>query len=199
MTQPPSFMPLAIFGAVAVATISRIVDLKLRAHTSAVVVQGGTDARALLEKVFALSILGATAFALVRWLWPSFTDELGSIPLARNAIVAWAGVVIAWIGTLLVAAAQISMASSWRIGVPAAERNPLVTRGLYRFSRNPIYVGMIAIVLGIFLMVPDAVTLALLGVACVSVSIQMRIEEAYLRGVHGEAFDAYCARTRRWV
>ena len=40
-------MPLAIFAGVILATLGRIVDLRLRAHTTAVVVHGGNDAIAI--------------------------------------------------------------------------------------------------------------------------------------------------------
>ncbi len=188
-----------MLAAAALVTALRAVDLKLRAGVDAIAIQGGHDARGLLEQVFSATCGGTILFALAYAFKPQLSQALGAIPALANPDIAWLGFAIALAGTILVGAAQIAMGRSWRIGVPFNERNPLMTGSLYRCSRNPIYVGMVGIVLGIFLLVPDAVMLALLGIACVSVAVQVRIEEDYLRRVHGDAYEAYCARTRRWA
>ena len=197
--KPPTYLPLAIFGVVAAATLWRVVELRLRANVNAIVVRGGADARALLEKLFGLSIIAAGLFALLYATVPSLAAALGSIPLLTAPMIAWGGATIASLGAITILVSEISMGRSWRIGVPESERNQLVTEGIYRWSRNPIYLGMIAALAGVFLLAPNAIALSLLSIACVSVAIQVRIEEAFLHSMHGAAYDAYCKRTRRWV
>jgi protein-S-isoprenylcysteine O-methyltransferase Ste14 len=199
MVAPPTHLPLAIFGVVATATISRIVELRLRANVNAVVLHGGSDARALLEKLLGVAIIGAGLFALFYATVPSLAGALGPIPALTIPVIAWIGVMIASLGAIIILVSEVSMGRSWRIGVPEGERNRLVTEGVYRLSRNPIYVGMIATIAGIFLLAPNAITLSLFSVACVSIAIQVRIEEAFLHDIHGAAYVAYCKQTRRWV
>lgn len=80
------------------------------------------------------------------------------------------------------------------------ESSALVVSGIYARTRNPMYVGM-ALVLAawsVFLGNP----LALLGVAAFVAWIdrlQIRPEERALHGLFGPAFEAYCARVRRWL
>ncbi|HEX7296416.1 MAG TPA: methyltransferase, partial [Pyrinomonadaceae bacterium] len=78
-------------------------------------------------------------------------------------------------------------------------RSPLVHQGLYKFSRNPIYVGMIATLLGLFLAIPNALTLLVLVLGVVVISIQVRLEESYLLESHGTAYSEYQSRVRRWL
>ncbi|HSZ75684.1 MAG TPA: isoprenylcysteine carboxylmethyltransferase family protein, partial [Rhizomicrobium sp.] len=94
---------------------------------------------------------------------------------------------------------QLGMGASWRVGIDSEHRTGLVTRGLYRFSRNPIYVGMFMVLLGVFLETPNAVTLALLFTLSVAVSTQVRLEEDYLSQQHGAAYAAYRTSARRWI
>lgn len=199
MIAPPSFLPLLAFVAVAAVTLVRIAELKLRARVDAVVIRGGADARALLERLFGISIAAATLFCAGYAADPRLEQALGAIASLQAPRIAWSGAAFVFLGTALIAIAQFTMGDSWRIGVPKEERNRLVTEGIYRWSRNPIYAGMVAALAGVFLMAPNAVTLALLAMASVSVAVQVRIEEAFLRDMHGAVFDQYCARTRRWI
>ena len=50
----------------------------------------------------------------------------------------------AGLGAMVAFAAQMSMGVSWRVGVVGGETGDLVSGGLYRFSRNPTFVGQFA-------------------------------------------------------
>jgi protein-S-isoprenylcysteine O-methyltransferase Ste14 len=76
----------------------------------------------------------------------------------------------------------------------------LVTSGVYRYTRNPMYVGFALILLGWAAMLQNA--FALLGPAVFVVWIdrfQVRFEERAMRAKFADAFEAYCRRTRRWL
>lgn len=95
--------------------------------------------------------------------------------------------------------AQMQMADSWRVGIDEKQHTPLVTHGLFNWSRNPVFLGMLAALLGFFLVAPNAFTLLLLGLSYTSIQIQVRLEEPFLRAQHGAAYEQYCERVRRWV
>ena len=59
-----------------------------------------------------------------------------------------------------IVAAQAQMGASWRIGIDTGEQPPLVRRGLFGCSRNPIFLGMRLNLVGLFLADPNAATLA---------------------------------------
>ncbi|MBN8532322.1 MAG: DUF1295 domain-containing protein [Alphaproteobacteria bacterium] len=75
----------------------------------------------------------------------------------------------------------------------------LVTEGIFRLSRNPLYLGNMLIYSGVFLMHGNPMvmlagfTFYLFVYQCIILA-----EEEYLRGKFGDAYDAYCADTPRW-
>lgn len=76
----------------------------------------------------------------------------------------------------------------------------LVIAGIYRHTRNPMYLGFAIILLGWCVFLGSA--LAVLGVAAFVLYIgrfQIRPEERALRELFGAEFDAFCGRVRRWV
>ena len=76
----------------------------------------------------------------------------------------------------------------------------LVTRGPYRFTRNPMYLGLTIAALGMAIWVGAwpmlAAPVALFATANWA---HIPFEEAKLRRQFGEAYDAYAGRVRRWI
>lgn len=76
----------------------------------------------------------------------------------------------------------------------------LATDGLYRFSRNPIYLGFAITYAGLAIAMDSALVLVLL-IPCLFVvdRFVIRREERYLSAKFGADYDAYRARVRRWL
>ena len=76
----------------------------------------------------------------------------------------------------------------------------LVTHGPYGWSRNPIYLALLAIYAGLALLAasPSALLLGMLGALVIHFGVVLR-EEQYLRHLFGQVYDDYCQRTRRWL
>jgi protein-S-isoprenylcysteine O-methyltransferase Ste14 len=109
-------------------------------------------------------------------------------------------VVIAVAAIALVAAAQLRMGESWRIGVDPEERTALIRSGLYAQVRNPIYTGMAVFVVCHAVLTPSAWALAGALAMIVGVQIQVRlVEEPYLERVHGSEFRDWMAMSGRFV
>ncbi|QIB66250.1 methyltransferase family protein [Kineobactrum salinum] len=84
--------------------------------------------------------------------------------------------------------------------IPFGNVSALVTRGVYRYSRNPMYLGMAAILLGCAITV--GATTALLVPPLFMVIIEwryIRAEEALLQNLFPQEFAAYRSRVRRWL
>lgn len=134
------------------------------------------------------------AALLLDWLIAGPVTGLGQTP--RVLI----GVALAVIGIAipLVASAQFRMANTdvrpWR---PSAA---LVTTGIYRYTRNPMYLGMTLIYAGIALLADSVLVLLLLLplLALIHYSV-IRREEHYLSITFGEAYRDYKSRVRRWI
>ncbi len=84
--------------------------------------------------------------------------------------------------------------------MPHRSPSHLVTRGPFRFSRNPIYLGYTVTSLGLgFLFAnPWAFVAAILALVIISRAI-VRHEEWHLLSRFGIEFENYCQRTRRWI
>jgi len=95
--------------------------------------------------------------------------------------------------------AQRQMGVSWRIGVDQSRRTDLVARGLFRVSRNPIFLGMIVTLAGLFLVLPSTATLVIAVLGIVTIGVQVRLEEAHLLEIHGAAYAEYKRRVPRWI
>jgi drug/metabolite transporter (DMT)-like permease len=65
------------------------------------------------------------------------------------------GIFIAGLGAMVAFAAQMSMGTSWRVGVISGATGDLVSGGLYQVSRNPTFVGQCALLAGVALAVPS--------------------------------------------
>jgi protein-S-isoprenylcysteine O-methyltransferase Ste14 len=131
--------------------------------------------------------------------WAALYAALGPEALGVWREPAWVravGWLLAGAGTLGTAIAQGQMGSSWRIGIDQGETQ-LVTRGLYRLVRNPIFSGCIVAAVGIALLAPSAWSIAAVFVIVVMISLQVRIEEDHLQKAHGRAYRAYAAKVGR--
>ena len=109
------------------------------------------------------------------------------------------GVVIV-IGLLLLVTANGLFVRAGTEVIPFREVSALVTTGIYRFTRNPMYLGMAAVLLGCALTV--GVVSALLVPVAFVVIIELRFirpEEQMLRQLFPEEYPAYCQRVRRWL
>lgn len=76
----------------------------------------------------------------------------------------------------------------------------VVTTGVYRLSRNPMYLGMAAGLLGLALWWANLPGLLLVAAFCTTITrLQIQPEERILVAHFGEAFTTYMARVRRWI
>ena len=121
------------------------------------------------------------------WVWP-----MPGLPVAGWALVA--------AGLALLGAAAMQFARARTTIVPHEQPSALVTGGVYRFSRNPIYLGDAVILTGLCLVWGAWPSLVLVPVFAVVITLRfIRPEEARLQARFGPAFQAWAARVRRWV
>lgn len=118
----------------------------------------------------------------------------------------WSRTAGAWIAVLLFAAAAVlavSAISSFRRAgttvLPDRASSTLVFAGPYRFTRNPMYISMSLVFLGIALVLQSLWALLLLPVVLWAIQVVViRREEAYLERAFGEQYARYKASVRRW-
>jgi protein-S-isoprenylcysteine O-methyltransferase Ste14 len=84
--------------------------------------------------------------------------------------------------------------------IPFRNVSALVTDGIYRYTRNPMYLGMVAVLLGCAVTVGATVALIVPVLFAVIVERRfIRYEEQMLHNLFPEDYPAYCGRVRRWL
>lgn len=136
--------------------------------------------------------LGLTAIFLLDRFFPPSSFS-GSVAVGLGAIL-----------VLLGLASAISAAGLFRKAdtgiVPFSEATALVTSGAFRFSRNPMYLGMVFVLLGTALIVGTVAGLLVAPVFMLIIQLRfIHDEEQMLREVFGEDYEDYCGRVRRWL
>jgi protein-S-isoprenylcysteine O-methyltransferase Ste14 len=90
------------------------------------------------------------------------------------------------------------MGASLRVGLPS-EPTALVSAGLFRWVRNPIFLGMLLALGGVVLVAPSLWSAAVWLAATAAIAYQVRLEESHLRARHGAAYLSYAARVGRFL
>jgi len=76
----------------------------------------------------------------------------------------------------------------------------IIESGIYRYTRNPMYLGMAFAQAGLAMLIGSWTSLALVAVSVAIIHTQVIArEEAYLTATFGDAYRDYCARVRRWL
>jgi len=108
--------------------------------------------------------------------------------------------VSAGLGFALVAAAIGLFRRTGQDPKPWESTPEIISTGIYRYTRNPMYVGMAAVQTGIGIGWGNGWILALVPVVLAIIyAIAVRHEEAYLERKFGETYTAYKASVRRWI
>jgi len=111
-----------------------------------------------------------------------------------------AGAVLAVIGFGLMGLALARMRRAHTTVIPRRDPEALVTDGVFRFSRNPIYLGDALVLAGAILWWDAPLAAPLLPVFMLILQARfIRGEEARLRAGFGAAFEEWARRTRRWL
>ena len=84
--------------------------------------------------------------------------------------------------------------------VPVMPTEHLVVTGLYRYVRNPMYIGVVALIVGQGLLFASTAVLAYAAMVAIGFTFfVMLYEEPTMRRTYGDEYDAYCRQVRRWL
>jgi protein-S-isoprenylcysteine O-methyltransferase Ste14 len=131
--------------------------------------------------------------AVISWSlgWPKFPG----LPLAPLGI---ALVAVAWI--LPVWAIVLFHREGTEVNPTSPVNRTLVTVGPYQFTRNPMYLGLVILTLGIAVWVGAwPMLIAPFAVFATANWVHIPFEEAKMRRQFGATYDDYVERVRRWV
>ena len=126
------------------------------------------------------------------------TEMIGEILIPHCFF--YLGLFLLVLGTTLRSWAVWTLKHSFTLSVKTNSSQSLVTMGVYRYIRNPAYVGTILCLLGTAFCFRSAIAPVLVLIICfVCYGIRIQIEERALRLRFGSDFDNYCAHTWRLI
>lgn len=140
-----------------------------------------------------LIYFGALAVGLIA----HYFVPIAFLPSGTNQIV---GVLFIILGLPIAFSAFVTMHRADTSPDPGAPVRALVVRGPFRFTRNPIYLALALMYLGIACGLNALATLVLLPIALAIIHFGVIArEEKYLERKFGQAYLDYKARVRRWI
>jgi protein-S-isoprenylcysteine O-methyltransferase Ste14 len=181
-------VPLAAFAVMLVATMLRGLSVRRQSGNNPWAFVTAKGVQRLAGTVFAGSV-GVVAAAA--WL-------VARAPAAANGSL-WAAALLSVVGVTIVVIAQLQMGAAWRVGLRDGDTPLFVTSGLFRFSRNPIFVGMFLLALGTALAAGHWWGWIALLLFAISVRVQVSLEERHLLAGFGEAYAEFCCKVPRWI
>ena len=148
-------------------------------------------------EIFLLTIAGLAFVLLLTWMATpvfAFADyPLHPIPLLTGAL----GLVL---GLWLLYRSHADLATNWSVTLEVREKHQLVTHGVYRWVRHPIYLALLIYSAGQALVLPNWLVGPSGGVAVAFlVAFRMGPEECMMLEEFSKEYEAYMATTKRLI
>jgi protein-S-isoprenylcysteine O-methyltransferase Ste14 len=145
---------------------------------------------------------GASLLWLVVALFYTFEVRsvawFGRIDWLDHSVVKGMGIALSTIGLVVGIAGEVALGESFCLAFPRSKPG-LVTRGIYRYIRNPCVLGTFLLVLGTLFIAPSILAFLALVANFVGYELKVRAEEKYLRQMYQGEYEEYCARTGRYL
>lgn len=188
----PWFGKAAILG-----IIAAIVVIRAPFGSQSRKIPVATDHRGPRETVvLALAWLGSMVLPL---LWV-FSTLFATAEYPLNPAVFAAGVLVAASGLWLFRRSHIELGKNWSISLDLREGHQLVTSGLYRHVRHPMYASIFLYAVGQALVVPNwIVGPANLVAFFVLFAVRVQSEEQMMADKFGDQYRNYLAKTKRLI
>jgi protein-S-isoprenylcysteine O-methyltransferase Ste14 len=128
----------------------------------------------------------------LQWAWP--------LGLGPRIATEWLGGVALPVSLLIAGSALVAMKRERATVDPRKPTTTIVSAGPFRFTRNPLYLSLLVLEVGIGLWIDSLwVVLAVAPLAIVVQEGVIKREERYLEGKFGEEYLRYKSRVRRWI
>ena len=139
-----------------------------------------------------LTLIHLIVAFVLSWLIP--------LPIQLPTFVSYIGIVLVLLGFGFAFSAILQFRAKQTTVNPHGSVSAIISEGPYRFSRNPIYVSFVCLLIGFPLIVKSLWGLILSPVLILLFNqLVIQYEEAYLEKKFGETYTSYKSRVRRWI
>src|SRR5262245_30072609 len=195
------YFQLATVVVILCVIVTKAIYLRVATGINPIVIWRGQGAWRVVEMLaFASVVLWLVEVVLhaLHSRYDIFPDLLG-FSFLNSTVVKVLGLLFVCLGLIILLLAFVSFGNSWRIGIDRQTPGTLVTKGIFRITRNPIFVAFNFFSIGIFLMNGTEFFLIFALLAALAIHFQIRREEAFLSRQYGQAFQDYCRRVPRYL
>lgn len=182
-----------------IAFVLKSIIVAKRIGKNPLVLPKDDSAYGLIGRYFKITLIVLFIYIVVYTFGMQYHQYFLTIPSLENEYLKILGIVLLIISLLWTIIAQVHMKDSWRIGIDLNTKTELIESGLFSISRNPIFLGMILSLLGLFFSTPNAFTMLFFILGYVLIQIQIRLEEEFLLKEHGEKYLNYSKKVRRLI
>jgi protein-S-isoprenylcysteine O-methyltransferase Ste14 len=119
--------------------------------------------------------------------------------LWSNFLISALGLITITIGVVFFIAAATTMKNSWRVGIDKSTKSKLITEGIYKYSRNPAFVGFYFMFIGLFLLYSDAISGFTMIINIFAMHKLVLEEEKHLEESFGREYNIYKDKTPRYM
>lgn len=153
----------------------------------------------LVGLYFKLCLISILVYVIGYAFYPIFFQNLSAFSIVDQPVIKYIGFALLLISFTWTIVAQSNMKNSWRIGIDHENNTDLITKGLFRFSRNPIFLGMIISLVALLLVTPNVFTVFFLVFGYVLIQIQISLEEEFLFKKHGQLYLDFKQKVPRLI
>jgi protein-S-isoprenylcysteine O-methyltransferase Ste14 len=193
------FLPTYFIIYFGIAFVAKSVIVARRIGKNPLVLPKDDSAYGLIGFYFKLTIIFVFIYVLLFALVPTVYNKFLPIKQLDTLTIKYIGLGLLAFALIWTIIAQGHMKNSWRIGIDKETKTELITTGLFQFSRNPIFFGMIVSLAGLFLTTPNSLTGLFLILSYLLIQIQIRLEEEFLTNQHGQKYLDYKQNIRRLI
>ena len=163
------------------------------------VLDAGGTIHSFVGNLFKLTLAVTAVVLLINAASSTFYQYLAPFAWLEQPLLRFTGLAVLLLSLLWILLAQYQMGLAWRVGIDHQTETGLVETGIFGRSRNPIFLAVTAGLIGLFLVLPNALTLLTAVTLIISVNMQVLLEEVHLLEKHGPAYQDYCRRVPRWL
>lgn len=148
------------------------------------------------------TLQAATYSWIIIWLGEIIVTQLrlnNRLKLWNNDFISILGLFLIAIGVIFFIIAAITMKNSWRVGIDKSTKSKLITEGIYKYSRNPAFVGFYLMFIGLFLGYSDVITCISMLFNIYAMNRLVIEEEMHLQEVFGKEYTDYKKKAPRYL
>lgn len=192
-----SFLLLLIFGFVYLAKLYML-NKKYNLQANVLANKYKSKKVQVVERTLQI----ATFTWIIVWVGESVLANLNinnPLKLMDRDFISILGLLGISLGIVFFIVAAITMKNSWRVGIDKSTKSKLITEGIYRYSRNPAFVGFYLMFIGLFFVYMDIITCIIMLLNIYAMNRLVSEEEKHLEESFGDEYIIYKKKTPRYL